>query len=82
MTGTSTGLTPCHLDPRFLQPGTAQDWHLYPETIAAVAICETDCPISKLVACARAALGAGQLVTEPDITLPADGVIAAGIVCR
>ncbi|MFI5784065.1 hypothetical protein, partial [Nocardia sp. NPDC051570] len=32
--------------------------------------------------CARAALGAGQLVTEPDITLPADGVIAAGIVCR
>ncbi|WP_280424033.1 hypothetical protein [Nocardia carnea] len=34
------------------------------------------------MSCARAALGAGQLATEPEITLPADGVVAAGIVCR
>ncbi|MGV9668667.1 hypothetical protein [Nocardia niigatensis] len=74
--------TPCRLDPRFIQLGEDDDWHLHPATIEAVAICETECPISRVVGCARAALGAGQLATEPDITLPADGVIAAGIVCR
>jgi len=82
MEGTRTEQASCHLDPRFLQPGDNPDWHLYPETIEAVAVCETSCPIRRFVDCARAALGAGQLATEPDITLPADGVIAAGIVCR
>ncbi len=73
---------PCRLDPRFLQPGDCEDWHLHADTIAAIAICETECPISHVVSCARAALGAGQLATEPEITLPADGVVAAGMVGR
>ncbi|WP_157181960.1 hypothetical protein [Nocardia testacea] len=72
----------CRLDSRFVQPGEDPTWHLHPDTIAAIAHCETACPISQVVDCARRALGAGQLATEPEITLPADGVIAAGIICR
>ncbi len=82
MAENGTRQAPCHRDFRFVQPGDDPDWHLYAQTIAAVATCETECPISQLVACARQALGAGQLATEPEITLPADGVIAAGLVCR
>ncbi|WP_147404232.1 hypothetical protein [Nocardia panacis] len=82
MRDTRAEQAPCHLDPRFLQPGDEPDWHLFPETIQAVAVCETICPISHLVRCARAALRSGQLATEPEVTLPADGVIAAGIICR
>ncbi|WP_280273396.1 hypothetical protein [Nocardia wallacei] len=82
MTESREGQAPCHRDARFVQPGDDPDWHFYPETIAAITICETECPISRFVACARRALGSGQLATEPEITLPADGVIAAGLVCR
>lgn len=76
---------PCHQDNRFLQSGEQRNWHLLPDTVAAVTICETECPISRVVECAREALGSGRLLQRGqrrNLPRPASGVVAAGIICR
>lgn len=75
-------LPPCHGRPGFLQPGEFKDWHQHWPTRAAVTICETRCPTAQLVNCARGALIAGVVDDQPSVVRPADGVVAAGIVCR
>lgn len=73
---------PCQGDLRFLQPGEDVAWGSRPETRAAVTICHTECPTSRLVDCARRALESGSVSDESErVTRPADGVVAAGIVC-
>ncbi|MFC9874861.1 hypothetical protein [Nocardia salmonicida] len=74
---------PCHLDTRFVQPGENHAWHETADAAAAIEICETSCPISEVIGCARRALSAGNLTgVGVRATRPASGVIAAGIVCR
>lgn len=74
---------PCHLDTRFVQPGENHNWHKTADALAAIEICETACPISAFVDCARHALTSGSLTgTGSRAPRPATGIIAAGIVCR
>lgn len=67
----------------FLQPGEDPNWHLLPATELAVVLCRTECPRGAFTACARAALDQlGRVPDEPHVPTVADGVVAAGIVCR
>ncbi|MEU3013363.1 hypothetical protein [Nocardia asteroides] len=73
---------PCLGDPRFVQHGDDPGWSTHPDTLDARDICLTLCPLAALAECARAAQFSGRpLDDDTTHTYPADGVVAAGVIC-
>lgn len=74
-------LPPCTGQPGYLQPGENPDWATHPDTVRAVQICLTACPLSQFRACAETGLTAGTVEWDKRRRV-ADGVVMAGIVCK
>jgi hypothetical protein len=75
--------TPCTANPdAWIQPAENPNWDQLTTTKFAQKQCRNACPAAAFRQCAIDALTAGNLEDEPKRVRSADGVIAAGIVCR